>query len=91
MFTNCVVIYKTSDSFQHQKGNSMDPNEPLLCKCGHNLDMHGPRGCTAGNSDGAAVLLRPFAKRSSGVVRVARIQPDFPATCEGAERGCDSR
>ena len=30
----------------------MDPNEPILCKCGHNLDMHGPRGCTAGNSNG---------------------------------------
>jgi len=30
----------------------MDPNEPLLCKCGHNLDLHGPHGCTAGNSNG---------------------------------------
>ena len=30
----------------------MDPNEPLLCKCGHSLDTHGPRGCTAYNSDG---------------------------------------
>ena len=30
----------------------MDPNDTLLCKCGHNLDMHGPRGCTAGNSSG---------------------------------------
>ena len=29
----------------------MDPNEPLLCKCGHRLDMHGPRGCTAGNNN----------------------------------------
>jgi hypothetical protein len=27
----------------------MDPNEPLLCKCGHDLKMHGPRGCTASN------------------------------------------
>jgi hypothetical protein len=30
----------------------MDPNEPLLCKCGHDLEMHSLRGCTACNSDG---------------------------------------
>jgi hypothetical protein len=30
----------------------MDPNDTQLCKCGHDLNMHGPRGCTAGNSNG---------------------------------------
>ena len=30
----------------------MDSNDKQLCKCGHDLDMHGPRGCTAGNSNG---------------------------------------
>ena len=30
----------------------MAPNDKQLCKCGHDLDMHGARGCTAGNSKG---------------------------------------
>ena len=30
----------------------MDPNENQLCKCGHDLDLHGANGCTAGNSNG---------------------------------------
>jgi hypothetical protein len=34
----------------------MDPNDTQLCKCGHDLDLHGPRGCTAGNSSGRQCL-----------------------------------
>jgi hypothetical protein len=30
----------------------MDPNDKQLCKCGHDLDMHDARGCTAGNNSG---------------------------------------
>jgi hypothetical protein len=30
----------------------MDPNDKQLCKCGHDLDLHGASGCTAGNSNG---------------------------------------
>ena len=30
----------------------MDPNDKLLCKCGHDLEMHDARGCTAVNSKG---------------------------------------
>jgi hypothetical protein len=30
----------------------MDLNDKQLCKCGHDLAMHGARGCTAGNSKG---------------------------------------
>jgi len=30
----------------------MDPNDKQLCKCGHDLDLHGARGCMAGNSNG---------------------------------------
>ena len=30
----------------------MDPNDTQLCKCGHHLEMHSPRGCTACNSNG---------------------------------------
>jgi hypothetical protein len=30
----------------------MDPDNKRLCQCGHDLDLHGARGCTAGNSQG---------------------------------------
>jgi len=30
----------------------MDPHNTQLCKCGHDLNMHGLHGCTAGNSNG---------------------------------------
>jgi hypothetical protein len=30
----------------------MDANETRLCNCGHDLDLHGPLGCTAGNRNG---------------------------------------
>ena len=66
----------------------MDPNNTRLCKCGHDLDMHGPRGCTAGNDkgrlcwcsrskNGVLALLAPPESRS--VVRQPVGEPNVDA------------
>jgi hypothetical protein len=55
---------------RNQKGYPVDLNDKQRCKCGHDLDLHGPRGCTAGNGkvrqcwcsrsqSGALALLAP--------------------------------
>jgi hypothetical protein len=55
----------------------MDPNEPLLCKCGHSLDMHGPRGCMAGNNNGRfAKQIECWCGRSQNGVLALFVLPE---------------
>ena len=65
----------------------MDPNEPLLCKCGHDLNLHGPRGCTACNSDGRfAKQIECSCGRSQNGVLALFVSPEpSPISLEPAK------
>ena len=63
----------------------MDPDNKQLCQCGHDLDLHGARGCTAGNSqcgcsrshNGVLALFAPPKPRPVSLQPVR--QPDVDA------------